>query len=379
MRHLGPVLLLSLCFGIHLAVKAAGPAEVAKADFSLWPHAIDNHRDFDLASRAELIVSANTLDKLLKKELTAADLHIKEIQRNSLQKWQDNTRRIWLTAFQDASKSCTEKALGCGYAGTNWIEFIKYTTGVEAEMSDKAQYREWLSNTRKFHEIYLNEQMRLAALFPNPTSEILTLDASEVTGDEYADGQFALSLDDGPTIAGGDTDHYVEMLRHQHISATFFALGNALELRLHATSPQALQSLYQGQCLGSHGYEHKSHQKWTDWKISLDKTHDLIHQVYPEQKSIMFRPPYGQRHGDLLNYLKQGNAKVVLWNIDSQDWHNKISTEEVAARIKKLMLLKRRGMILFHDVHKKGLVAIPEIVSFVKQAGLSWLGCEVSR
>lgn len=377
MKYLGPAVVMSVCFGIYSAVQAAGPADVAKADFSLWPHTIDNRQSFDLASRAELIVSANILDKLLKKELTAADLRIKEIQRDSLQKWQEMARRTWLKSFHDASTSCTGKALGCGYAGKNWNEFISYTTGAEADMSGNAQYRDWLSNTRQFQEIYLNEQLRLAALFPQPTSEILTLDDSEVTGDEYADGQFALSLDDGPTKAEGDTDRYVAMLRLQHISATFFALGNALEQRLHATSSQSVQSLYQGQCLASHGYEHKSHQKWVDWKSSLDKTNDLIHQVYPEQKTIMFRPPYGQRHGELVNYLKQKNARVVLWNIDSQDWHSKISTEEVAARIKKLMLLKRRGMILFHDTQKKGLVAIPEIAGFAKQAGLSWLSCDV--
>ena len=113
--------------------------------------------------------------------------------------------------------------------------------------------------------------------------------------------------------------------------------------------------------------------------MSLDKTNGFIQQVYPEQKTITFRPPYGQRHVELVSYLKQKNAKVILWNIDSQDWHSKISTEEVAARVKKLMLLKRRGMILFHDTQKKGLVAIPDIANFVKQAGLSWAGCNSAK
>lgn len=370
----GAVLAVVLCATFHCA-HASGPSNVAKADFTLWPHVIENSSEFNKASRAELIISALTLDDYFTKALQPADLDIKTIHEDSLSKWQTSAKQEWLKHFSDASSDCKPGGLGCGFKGGDWSHFIEFARNVQATELNSEKYALWLENTRLFYGSYLKEQLRLAALFPSPTSEILSLEGSEVLGGELKDRQFALSFDDGPTPTSGDTKRYASLLDQHHLSAFFFVLGDAMERRLKISPPEELRQIYQNQCLASHGYEHKPHPRMVDWKESLDKTGTLVNQVFPETKAVMFRPPYGQRQTELIQFLGQKGAKVILWNIDSQDWHNKIAANEVAARVKKLMLLKRRGIILFHDVHSKGLTAIPDILDFAQNSGLTWLDC----
>jgi peptidoglycan/xylan/chitin deacetylase (PgdA/CDA1 family) len=274
----------------------------------------------------------------------------------------------------DAAKTCKQPSeIGCGFKGTNFYELLDFSA--KFHQSLPAEFAAWNSMSELFYSIYSKEQIRLAALFPNPTSEALPLDDSEVFGDKFQDGEFLLTLDDGPTPVGGHTDKYTEMLRKESISAHFFALGNALEKRMDKSSSALLAKLYEKQCLASHGYEHQSHQKWTDWKTSLEKVRALVAKVDPSFP-VPFRPPYGQRTVELVaEQMKNANSHVILWNIDSQDWHSKISAEEVGDRVKKLMLLWRKGIILFHDTHPKALVAIPQLINFSRAAQLKWTDC----
>ena len=46
------------------------------------------------------------------------------------------------------------------------------------------ELKAWQQNALRFYSDYLREQLRLAALFPKVTSEILTLNNNEVHGDE---------------------------------------------------------------------------------------------------------------------------------------------------------------------------------------------------
>ncbi len=74
-------------------------------------------------------------------------------------------------------------------------------------------------------------------------------------------------------------------------------------------------------------------------------------------------------------FFASNNLKVALWNIDSQDWNAKISNSEAAQRVLTLMLLWRRGVILFHDVHEKSAVAVPWIIEQTRSSGIVWDDC----
>lgn len=356
-------------------VFAAGPAQVAKAEAGLWPHSIDSRTAFDTASRAELLVSADILDRLLRTPPAAAELGIMRVEDDSVARWGRLARHQWTVNMKNASATCRKEALGCGFSGGGWDGMLALARRVSDQLQADPGYRPWLENTRSFYRAYLREQLRLAALFPRITSEILTLDPAEVTGGELPDGHFLLSFDDGPTGPGGYTDRYIALLEAEGISATFFSLGTELEKRLRQDGAGELAALYRNQCLGSHGLEHRQHPKWAEWEQTLDRTRNLINEVYPEQKRVMFRPPYGQRTAEITAYVNGRRDRVILWNIDSQDWNRKIDADGMIERLKKLMLVKRRGVVLFHDTKPKALAALPGVIRFTKTAGLSWVDC----
>ncbi len=360
------------------AARAAGPKEVAVADRSLWPVAIRSSKDFDQASRAENLMFAKVLGEL---EARSADyptlLGVKQVHGESVRRWLDEVKGTVAGNLRAARASCgTPQELGCAGEAPTAANVVQQGTAFVAALP--AEYKAWREMDERFYGIYVRELLRLAALFPSPTSEILTFGPGEYTGAEWPDRQFLLTFDDGPTPAGGGTDKLMAILTERKASGIFFVLGDALKTRRDKGGPDALKALYQGQCVGSHGQEHKSHQKLATWKESLESSRGLVGSVGVEgnNTSVLFRPPYGQRTEELTRFLKEQGAAVVLWNIDSQDWNASVAAGPTTDRVINLMLLWRRGIILFHDVHNKVHYAVPRLLDFASTAGLQWKDCK---
>ena len=361
-------------------VRAAGPKEVAVADRSLWPTPIRTPQDFDRASRAENLVFAKALGELEARSGTegfAAELGVKQVHAESLRRWLGEVKGTVAANLRAARASCGAKTEpGCAGAEPTAENLV--SLGTEFSASAGPEYQDWKKMAERFYGLYLKELMRLAALFPTPTSEILTFGPGEYTGSEWPDRQFLLTFDDGPTPAGGGTDKLMTLLTARKASGVFFVLGDALKNRLDKTGPDALKALYQGQCVGSHGQEHKSHQKLATWKDSLENSRGLVDSLHLEGNNpkVLFRPPYGQRTEELTRLLHGQGASVVLWNIDSQDWNASVAAGPTTDRVISLMLLWRRGIVLFHDVHNKVHQSVPRLLDFASAAGLQWKDCK---
>jgi peptidoglycan/xylan/chitin deacetylase (PgdA/CDA1 family) len=343
----------------------AGPGEIAIPDQKLWPDSIRDRATFDNASRAEILVYVRSY-------VANAHTPVPDGNEQSLAAWRTRAEAGFLAAFAAAAKDCSvTHGLGCGFTGTTFQDLAAFA----ARFNPSARYAAWLAMSQHFGDVYLAEQKRLAGLFPKPTSEILPVDPREVFGDRFRDGEFLLTFDDGPTPAGGTTDGTLQMLQQQKLTAQFFALGDALEPRIAASSPQAVATMYGPHCLGSHGYHHLSHQTWADWKKSVEENYAIIQKLRPGS-FVPFRPPYGQRTPELVSEeARIANAPVVLWNIDSEDWNDKMPVDKEADRVWKLMLIWRKGVILMHDVHPKAQVVVPELVRRAVGARLQWLDC----
>jgi hypothetical protein len=67
--------------------------------------------------------------------------------------------------------------------------------------------------------------------------------------------------------------------------------------------------------------------------------------------------------------------KLVLWNIDSHDWDDGLTADDVEARVMSLMLLWRRGLILFHDFFPRSQKVVPRLVSWLAHDGVTWADC----
>jgi len=382
MRRPKPLLLTlsSLLFlGFSTHTGAAGPAQVAKADPHLWPEAVNSPAGFDKASRASILAYALALQDMQK--LSDSDMltafKIKSVNRASVAKWLSQELKNTQVNYQHAAETCAEADWTC--VGATETSQALLDKAADSNGKLPPPLRAWRAKLDGFTHAYLAEQLRLAALFPKVSSEIDRFNDREWTGDSLPDRQFFLSFDDGPSAPNGNSDDTLAMLKKQGKSAVFFVLGENLKKRVDRTQASTVASLYQGQCVASHGWEHQSHAKWGQWQDSIKRTQALLQDTLAEKQVMpLFRPPYGQRKADSGAFFEAQGLHVALWNLDSQDWNNHVTPDDIQSRMLTLMLIKRHGVMLFHDVHPKAKTALPALFEEVGDA-VAWGDCAQLR
>jgi len=377
MRRPKPFLLTlsSLLLGFSMHAGAAGPARVAKADPHLWPAAVNSPAAFDKASRASILAYAEALQdmrKLSDRDMLTA-FKIKSVNRASVTKWLDQELKNTLANYRHAAQTCAEADWTC----VGDVETPQALLDKASDANGKLPppLRTWRAKLDGFTHAYLAEQLRLAALFPKVSSEIDRFNDREWTGDSLPDRQFFLSFDDGPSAPNGNSDDTLTMLKKQGKSAVFFVLGENLKKRVDQTKAATVAALYQGQCVASHGWEHQSHAKWEQWQDSVKRTQALLNNTFAGNQVVpLFRPPYGQRKADSGAFFQAQGLHVALWNLDSQDWNNHVTPGDIQNRMLTLMLIKRHGVMLFHDVHPKAKTALPVLFEELGNA-VTWGDC----
>jgi peptidoglycan/xylan/chitin deacetylase (PgdA/CDA1 family) len=356
---------------------AKGPKRVATIDRSLWPLEMNSKADFNTASRLELLVFIQAFDAIQKEKrlfVFQSFLGFKKVNTQSITLWVKKIKGIVTENFSFASQNCKKIELFCFSQKMKWKELLTFARTFNQKLPQN--FQSWYQSSKQFHQYYLYEQLRLSALFPRISSEILTLSQQEKQGWKLPDLSFLLTFDDGPTKSKGKTDRLIRVLRKHKKNGFFFVLGDRFAKRLRKNSKVKVQKLYQGMCLASHGKSHKAHDRWKKWQTSLDYTHDLIQKSGIKKKEqIYFRPPYGRRNTKIVNYLENHQSNVMLWNIDSQDWNRRIKAKSIANRMITLMLLWRRGILLFHDVHPKAEKVLPILFQQLESSKVQWLDC----
>jgi peptidoglycan/xylan/chitin deacetylase (PgdA/CDA1 family) len=367
-------LLIGACLLAFNAQAATG--EIATMDRSVWPEVLETPQLFDVASRAQIMSFAH---QLLESE-NLSDVQLAErlgLRQINVQTVNVIRTRLWTRLFENwkaAEKSCDADASFCVLVDD--VPMLRQRAG-EYKVADDSFYARWAAPADAFSQRYLNELLRMAALFPQTSSEVERYNSDELSGEEMPDRTFLLNFESGPTVADGATDWLADFMRQQKINATFFVLGKNLQGRLDASSPQALQTLYRQQCVGLQGWEYRSHAHWNDWQDSVERSAALVQQTLPDNFVPLFRPPYGHRRADSAQFFRDQQLQVSLWNIDSQDATGRITAEQAAHRVLTLMLLWRRGNIVFHDSTDKAQQAIPWLMANTAQSGVIWEDCHI--
>jgi peptidoglycan/xylan/chitin deacetylase (PgdA/CDA1 family) len=380
----GKFVLIALLLGIVPAF-GAGPAGVIIPHRALWPDSINSAAEFDRASRAEILVFAHELAESYKFDDYALrnELGIDAVDMPSVERLR---RRLWkfLTGnYVMAAGGCVAREAFCP------VDLDPNNLRREAEVFSAAQiqprYKSWFDDAVRFHRTYLDELLRLAAVFPRRNSEVETFNDNELPGWQLHDRQFLLSFDDGPTHGperqqprqpnAEYTDNTLDMLRGHQMNAVFFVIGDSFQARLRDSSAEAMKTLYSGMCVGSHGWLHESHATWPQWKDSVASSSKLIHEILADIYVPAFRPPYGQRMPDSGPYLLELGLTLILWNIDSHDWDDGLTADDVEQRVMSLMLLWRRGFMLFHDFYPRARMVVPRLVSWSAHDGIEWVDC----
>ncbi|EGH69327.1 polysaccharide deacetylase family protein [Pseudomonas syringae] len=367
-------IVLAVCAGLFwLQAQAAAPV-IATIDRSVWPERLETPGLFDVASRAEILAFAHELylSEKLDEEGLKQRLGLRFVNVPSLNVVR---HRLWLRLlenYQNAQKSCEQDANFCVLVED--MDQLRQRAE-EYQVSNDSFYANWARPGAAFHQRYLNELLFMAALFPQTSSEIERYNSDEMSGDEMPDRTFMLNFESGPSPADGGTDWLADFMRQQKMTATFFVLGKSLQERLDSTSVAGVQALYRQQCVGIQGWEYRSHSQWLDWQDSVRRSAALVQQVLPDNFVPLFRPPYGHRRADSGDFFRTEHLRVSLWNIDAEDDTGRLSAEQVGDRVLTLMLLWRKGTVVFHDVANKAQSALPLLLANTAQSELIWDDC----
>ncbi|WP_046236823.1 polysaccharide deacetylase family protein [Pseudomonas syringae pv. coryli] len=367
-------IVLAVCAGLFwLQAQAAAPV-IATIDRSVWPERLETPGLFDVASRAEILAFAHELylSEKLDEEGLKQRLGLRFVNVPSLNVVR---HRLWLRLlenYQNAQKSCEQDANFCVLVED--MDQLRQRAE-EYQVSNDSFYANWARPGAAFHQRYLNELLFMAALFPQTSSEIERYNSDEMSGDEMPDRTFMLNFESGPSPADGGTDWLADFMRQQKMTATFFVLGKSLQERLESTSVAGVQALYRQQCVGIQGWEYRSHSQWLDWQDSVRRSAALVQQVLPDNFVPLFRPPYGHRRADSGDFFRAEHLRVSLWNIDAEDDTGRLSAEQVGDRVLTLMLLWRKGTVVFHDVANKAQSALPLLLANTAQSELIWDDC----
>ena len=182
-------------------------------------------------------------------------------------------------------------------------------------------------------------------------------------------GKVALTFDDGPWPTY--TRKVVKVLRHHHVRATFFMIGENVE-RWPGIARAVVKA---GMAVGNHSWDHV--QKPVFAKIrphrletEVSKTNEALERL-GVKRPYLFRPPGGSFDDRVVQEARRHGLRVVNWNVDPQDWRSSRSAKEIAHAVLSHV---RPGSIV--DMHDGGgdqsatVKALPMIIRGIRKMGL---------
>jgi peptidoglycan/xylan/chitin deacetylase (PgdA/CDA1 family)/tetratricopeptide (TPR) repeat protein len=204
----------------------------------------------------------------------------------------------------------------------------------------------------------------------------------EIFGTELPPMTVALTFDDGPHPRY--TDQVLDVIKKYGLHAVFFEVGKNLgttddnnAVTLGPTAQASYRIIASGSTLGNHSYSHPVLPKLDEAKLTkeIDSTNALLTYIL-KSPPVLFRPPYGAANASILTKIQADNMKTVIWNVDSEDWADPVPNS-VARRVITEVEKQKRGIILFHDIHKTGLEALPAVIERLEADGykfVTWNG-----
>lgn len=166
----------------------------------------------------------------------------------------------------------------------------------------------------------------------------------------------ALTFDDGPS---GFTKEIIDLLKKYEYNATFFVLGNKLNVDYKDILKESINN---GNEIGIHGFSHKSFTRL--------KTEALEEEITKSKKYVynltgytptLVRPPYGNINNNIRN-LNLG--PYILWNNDTLDWKLR-DAKKVYERL--INSIEENNIILMHDTYLTTYKALELILPYLKE------------
>ncbi|QKW18519.1 polysaccharide deacetylase family protein [Kitasatospora sp. NA04385] len=179
----------------------------------------------------------------------------------------------------------------------------------------------------------------------------------------------ALTFDDGPNPP--HTHRVLDVLDRYAVPATFFCVG------LHALAHRAEldRMAAAGHQIANHTWSHPylPDLSRTELLDQLGRTDEAIAKAVGDDPGPrMFRPPYGGRTPEVLRWIDESGATVVLWDVEPCDW----SMPGPEAITRAVLDQARPGaVILLHDGggdRSQTVAALPAVIEGLTARGYAF-------
>ena len=170
----------------------------------------------------------------------------------------------------------------------------------------------------------------------------------------------ALTYDDGP---GLPTPRLLDTLKRKHARATFFLVGEMVQLR-PATARRIARGHHE---IGVHSWDHSNLTTLSTEQIrkQLVRTLRIIKQVTGVSANLS-RPPYGATNRRVRMVERQLGLAEILWDVDTADWLYR-DPDSVIRRA--LRSVHRNSIILMHDIRPTTVDAAPRLIRALRSRG----------
>ena len=124
----------------------------------------------------------------------------------------------------------------------------------------------------------------------------------------------------------------------------------------------------EGHLIGNHTYSHAdlARTNYNKASVEINKTNEIITSITGTSPKYI-RPPYGDVNKKL---LENTGMKVVLWNVDPEDWKDQ-NADIVVNRI--ISHVRPRDIILLHDIFKSSVEAALKTVDILQDKGYQFV------
>ncbi|MCD8098601.1 MAG: polysaccharide deacetylase family protein [Lachnospiraceae bacterium] len=167
--------------------------------------------------------------------------------------------------------------------------------------------------------------------------------------------RIALTFDDGPHPVY--TPQMLEVLERENVPATFFLLGENVELYGDIVKDIAAQD----HLIGNHTWHHVQITTLSpeEARAEILETSRLIEEL-TGQGTEYVRPPFGTWNPDLESEL---DLIPVMWSIDTLDW----ITENVDQIVEQVVReASENDIILMHDSYESTVQAVERIIPLLR-------------
>lgn len=182
----------------------------------------------------------------------------------------------------------------------------------------------------------------------------------------------ALTYDDGPSPLTGTL---LDLLKEFGFKATFFVLGK--NIKTPDDRAMVKRMFDEGHVVASHSYSHANLTTLNVHEVrrELDLTSNEISAIIGKRPKYM-RPPFGEFNEALKSTVFSMGYKIVLWNMDTNDWkYDDASASQVFLNFEKQ--LKRFAPVqdaksfiaLQHDIFQGTIEQQRKIFKTIKSLG----------